>query len=75
MLKILETPDEWRKYVNAVLSSADVVDYSLSARAFVERHIKIFYNPLPPAPDLSAPRNRAHGRDLGSRDAWKSPSV
>jgi SIR2-like domain len=54
MVEVLDTSYDCRKYVKAVLNSADVRDYSLSARAFVERHIKIFYNPLPPVPDLSA---------------------
>ncbi len=49
----LKTPDACRVYLKLILSSADVLDYSLLARAFVERHIKIFYNPLVPVPALS----------------------
>jgi hypothetical protein len=52
----LDTSDQCREYLKAIFNSADVFDYSLAARAFIERHIKIFYSPLPPVPDLSPSR-------------------
>ncbi len=69
LVEVLETSDDCRKYIEAVLKSADVLDYSLSARAFMERHIKIFCSPLREVPKLDpAPLNQAHGRDFGRAD-------